>query len=125
MFLIFLRLEKCYTIIWDFIYIVLSPMSTSTCMHCTIFFRYVVLIFNEMKIWEDLVYDRTGCHLHGFVNLGDINNQLQQLEQNVQNDSPHEHLATEMLTLMIRGLFIKLEFPYASFPTQGIAYIYM
>ena len=84
------------------------------------FSRYVVLIFDEMKIREDLVYDRTGCHLHGFVNLGDVNNQLQQLEQNVQNDKPHEHLATEMLTLMIRGVFIKLEFPYASFPTTGI-----
>ena len=73
-----------------------------------------------MKIQEDLVYDRNGCHLHGFVNLGDVNNQLQQLEQNVQNDKPHEHLDTEMLTLMIRGVFIKMEFPYASFPTTGI-----
>lgn len=49
-------------------------------------FRFVVLIFDEMKIREDLVYDRTGNHLLGFVNLGDINGQLQELEQQVQSD---------------------------------------
>ena len=83
------------------------------------FFRFVVLSFDEMKIREDLVYERTGNHLLGFVNLGDINGQLQDLEQKVQSDKPHEYLATHMLTLMIRGVFIKLEFAYASFPTQG------
>lgn len=80
--------------------------------------RFVVLVFDEMKIREDLVYDKTGDHLHGFVNLGDVNNQLLELEKNIDKD-PHEQLATEMLTLMVRGIFFKLEFPYASFPTTG------
>ena len=87
------------------------------------FLRYVVLIFDEMKIKEDLVYDKTGHHLHGFVNLGEVNNQLLQLEKNVGVSSgvskPHKHMATEMLTLMVRGIFIKLEYPYASFPATG------
>ena len=72
---------------------------------------------DEMKVREDLVYDKTGEMPHGFVNLGDVNNQLRELEANAGR--PHESIATQMLTLMVRGVFIKLEFPYASFPTQG------
>ena len=82
--------------------------------------RFVVLIIDEMKIREDLVYDKTGTSLHGFVNLGDVNNQLRQLEIQADTKKPHECLATQMLTVMVRGIFIKLEFPYASFPTQGM-----
>ena len=80
--------------------------------------RFVIVVFDEMKILEDLVYDKTGVYLHGFVNLGDVNQQLRKLEQSVNKDEPPQ-LATHMLTLMVRGLFISLEFPYASFPTTG------
>ena len=72
-----------------------------------------MLIIDEMKIHEDLVYDRCG-HLLGFVNLGDVNNQLLELEQCASTVETHEKIATQMLTLMDRGIFIKLEFPYAS-----------
>ena len=85
-----------------------------------VFCRFVVLIIDEMKIREDLVFDKTGTCLHGFVNLGDVNNQLRQLEMQPDTKKPHDCLATQMLTVMVRGIFIKLEFPYASFPTQGI-----
>lgn len=81
--------------------------------------RFVVLIMDEMKIHEDLVYDKTGSCLHGYVNLGDVNNQLQQLELHTNGKKPQDFFATHMLTLMVRGIFIKLEFPYASFPTEG------
>ena len=82
--------------------------------------RYVVLIVDEMKIQEDLVYDKTGENLHGFVNLGEVNNQLELLERQANNTCiPHKDIATQMLTLMVRGIVIKLKFPYASFPTQG------
>ena len=40
----------------------------------------MVLIVNEMKVREDLIYDKTGETLHGFTNLGDVNNQLRELE---------------------------------------------
>ena len=56
-----------------------------------------------MKIQEDLVYDKTGQHLIRFVNLGDVN----------------EH----MLTLMVRGIFMKFEFPYTRFPTQSMVHV--
>ena len=65
-------------------------------------FRYAVLIFDEMKIREDLVYDKTGVSLHGFINLGDVNEQLLQLEKQTVNDKPHVELATHKLTLMVR-----------------------
>ena len=42
-----------------------------------------MLILDEMKIQEDLVYDKTEQRLHGFVNLGDVNNDLQNLESQV------------------------------------------
>ena len=35
------------------------------------------------------------------------------------NDRPH--FAKDMLVFMVRGLFIKLNFPYAQYPTRGIA----
>ncbi len=75
---------------------------------------------DEMKIQEDLVYDKTGQRLHGFVNLGDVNDELKQLEIDVDKDSsPSRNIATHVLTLMVRGIFFKMEFPYANFPTQG------
>ena len=41
------------------------------------YIRYVILIVDEMKVQEDLVYDKTGCNLLGFVNLGEVNNELE------------------------------------------------
>ena len=83
------------------------------------------MIVDEMKIHEDLVYDKYGRNIHGFVNLGTVNDQLQELENNtqLQVSEPHESIATHMLTVMVRGIFIKLEFPYANFPTQGKKHI--
>jgi hypothetical protein len=82
--------------------------------------RFVVLIFDEMKIQEDLVYDKTGERLHGFVYLGEVNEDLRKLEKDVSDkQSPTKSIATHMLTVMVRGIFFKLEFPYANFPTQG------
>ena len=76
-----------------------------------------------MKIQEDLVFDKTGKQIHGFVNLGDVNSDLQALESQANdNTTPSGSIATHMLTLMARGIFIKLEFPYANFRMQGKEY---
>ena len=58
------------------------------------FIQIVVLIIDEMKIRDDLVYDKTGDVLHGFVNLGDVNNQIQQLEQQAESSKPYNYFAT-------------------------------
>jgi hypothetical protein len=39
--------------------------------------KYVAVIFDEVHIRADLVYNKHTGELVGFCNLGDINNQLQ------------------------------------------------
>ena len=80
--------------------------------------EYVVLAFDEMKIREDLVFDKHSCSLLGFVNLGEVTNALVNFERQCKNESNNE-VATHMLTFMIRGIFSNLNFPYAHFPSEG------
>ena len=83
--------------------------------------RYVVLSFDEMKIREDLVFDKHSCSLVGFTNLGDVSNVLESCERQCDSEAPDkiDKVATHMLAFMVRGIFSKLEFPYAHFPTKG------
>ena len=69
------------------------------------------LVFDEVKIKEYIVYDKHTGQLIGFMNIGEVNNQLLQLEQ-VANRQLHN---LNWLTLMVRGLLSGLDFPYASF----------
>ena len=77
--------------------------------------RFVVFIIDEIKICEDPFFGKTGTSLHGFVCLGDVNNQLQQLDIQADTNKPHEYLAMQMLTVMVMGIFIKLEFYLCQF----------
>ena len=43
---------------------------------CPDFLKYVCLMLDEVGIKEDLVYDKHTSQIIGFINLGDINNQL-------------------------------------------------
>ena len=45
------------------------------------FQKYICLVFDEVRIKEDLVYDKHSSQIIGFVNLGNINNQLLELER--------------------------------------------
>ena len=88
--------------------------------------KFVEVIFDEMKIKEGLVYDKHECKIKGFVDLGDINNHLMTFEKSITetiNDDSSTNtfpVAKQMLTFMVRGIFIKLNFPYAQYPTVGI-----
>ena len=55
---------------------------------------------------EGLVYNKTSRDIVGFVNIGDIDQQLIQLEQN----GAHPPIAKYVLVLMVRGLLFKLNF---------------
>ena len=79
--------------------------------------RNVCVAFDEMKIHQDLVFDKSG-EIIGFVDTGDVNNKIRSLE-NFCNGESHDTIASHMLTLMVRGIFIRLDFPYAQFPTSG------
>jgi hypothetical protein len=86
--------------------------------------RYVVLSWDEMKIKEDLVFDKYSCSLIGFTRMGCINDVLDAVESECQsegNPSNVGSLSTHMLLFMVRSMFSKMDFPYAHFATRGIS----
>ena len=42
--------------------------------------KYVVVVFDEIRVKEDLVYERHEQEIIGFVDLGNIPNQLRAME---------------------------------------------
>ena len=63
--------------------------------------RNVILAFDEMKIKESLVYDKHSAKVYGFINLGQVNKELQDLEQSCTDvDGLHRPIATHMLVLL-------------------------
>ena len=87
--------------------------------------KYVAVIFDEMKIKEGIVFDKHECKIIGFVDLGTVNNALRSFEQSIGGPSDTPHVAKDMLVFMVRGLFIKLHFPYAQYPTRGVTADYL
>ena len=81
----------------------------------------MLLVLDEIKIKEDIVFDKHSCSVLGFVNLGEFNNSLSQFEHECkgENEAVHERVATHILAFMVRGIFSSLKFPYAHFPTKG------
>ena len=83
------------------------------------FQKYVCLVLDEVRVKEGLVYDKHSLQVIGFVNLGDINNQLLNFERAQTNNSQEAitpPIAKHMLVFMVRGIFSELEFPYVRFP---------
>jgi hypothetical protein len=72
-----------------------------------------------MKIHEGLVFNRDGGVV-GFVDVGDINNRLKALEAKLKGNDKEEELADHMLTVMVRGIFINVSYPLASFATRDL-----
>ena len=84
--------------------------------------KYVVLLFDEMHIRDDLVYDKHSGKMIGFTNLGEVNNHLSQYEQSLEGDfAAGPQIAKTVVVFMVRGLFSKLQFPYAQFPCHILA----
>ena len=76
-----------------------------------------------MKIREDLVFDKTTGMITGFVDLGQqsLDDRFLALKEQCTKNKPlsDRTVATHMLTLMVRGIFFKLDFPFAQFATTG------
>ena len=84
--------------------------------------RYIVLIWDEMKIKEDLVFDKHNIELIGFINCGSINSYMDNVERQCESTEDNVRgVASHMLLFMVRGLFTTLEFPYSQFPTTGVS----
>ena len=84
--------------------------------------KYTALLFDEMYVKEDLVYNKHTNALVGFSNLGK-NNHLLTFEWSLQGAASgggDELLAKTMTVMMVRGLFSKLEFPYVQFPCNNV-----
>ena len=77
--------------------------------------QIVGIAVDEIYIKSDLVYDRHSARGIGFVNLGAVGEQLEALEQ-----SSFPAIATRALTVMVRGIFYRLNFPLANFLTAGV-----
>ena len=84
--------------------------------------RYVILLLDEMKIKENIVYNKHTSEMVGFVSLGDINNSILDLQRDMDKaaNPSHPPIATHLLALMVRGVFFKLEFPIAHFGTDKL-----
>ena len=82
--------------------------------------RCVAVIMDEIHIREGLMYDKHSGALLGFNNLGDVNNLLMKFERSLKSDAPTESLSKSMLVLMVRGLFTRLQFPYAQFACSSV-----
>ena len=70
--------------------------------------RHVVLVLDEVKIKESLVFDKHETEVVGFVDMGDINNKLADLEKQCSTNHQYPTIATHMLVLMVRGVFTGL-----------------
>ena len=105
-------------------------------------------MFDEMKIKKGLVYNKHTGHVIGFTFLGDVNRDPEALERRVNGIPEEPIMATQMLSIMIRGMYIyahsiptnftkkihgsntpipsftgvftTLKYPYAHFQTKGI-----
>jgi len=88
--------------------------------------RHVVLVFDEMKIREDLVFNKFTGEIIGFVDFGEdsMDKHFSALKKDctMQKSKPLDErtLATHMLTIIARGIFFHLNFPFAHFATSGI-----
>ena len=82
--------------------------------------NYVVLLMDELKVKESLVYDKHACEVVGFAELDDINHQMSLLENQSASNLYVPPVATHLLTFMVRGIFSSCKFPYAHFPTDSL-----
>ena len=68
--------------------------------------KHVVAVFGEMKVKDSLVFNKHETEVIGFVDIGDVNNQLTQFERECSTHEQHPPIATHMLVLMVRGVCV-------------------
>ena len=49
--------------------------------------KHVALCFDEVRIKDNLVYNKHGLQIIGYVDIGDINNELLKFEQSCNDES--------------------------------------
>ena len=83
---------------------------------------HVALLFDEVRIKDNLVYDKHSFRMIGFIDIGEVNNELLKFEQACEGEAATSDLqlpvAKYMLVIMVRKLFTDLKFPFAQFATR-------
>ena len=82
--------------------------------------KHVGIVFDEIKIKEWIVYDRHGCEILGFLNLGGVVNHLHDFEK-LCNGEEESYVPPVVCCFMVHGIFVKTNFPYAQFATKSIS----
>lgn len=72
--------------------------------------RYVTILLDEMKVQEDLVWDKHSGELVGFVDLGDPSTNFATL-------SDVKAIATHVLVFLVKGIVNPLSSSFATFAT--------
>ena len=73
--------------------------------------RFMVLCFDEMKVEENLVWDKHNGELIGFVDLGDSNLH--------EATGTGDEIASHILVFLVRGVVNPIKFSLATFATKG------
>lgn len=77
-----------------------------------------MLAFDKMKIQESLVFNENTGQMLRFVDIGDINAKLQSFEAKLLDKEEHPpEVATRVISLCVRGIFTRLEYPICQFAT--------
>ena len=69
------------------------------------------------------MFDHCTGKFIGFTNLCNVANKLSEFERSLEGgiEATRPDLAKSMLVFMVRGLFTKLQFPYAQFPVASVS----
>ena len=86
------------------------------------FERNVFVVFDEMRIKSDLVYKKSTEKLIGFLEMGEINDEIKAFQDKC-NDQLEECIDCEFATyvnaFMVRGIFTSLAYPFGYHASTG------
>lgn len=87
----------------------------------------MILLFDEIKIKDGLVYSTETGELIGFLDLGDVNNEIEKLvnicRRGDDSDDELQPLATHIIAFMVRGIFLKFLVTFHALVSTVINYI--
>ena len=78
--------------------------------------KFVILLMDEMKIQEKLVWDKHTGNLIGFIDLGDIDLHYSALQKT-------DEIASHVLVFLVRSIVNPLKFSFANFGTKNVTSI--
>lgn len=79
--------------------------------------RNIMLAFNEMKVFQGLVYSHQTGHIIGFTSVSSVNDEMAAFARKCEGEDPH--MASHALVLMARGICTSFCRAVAYFATGG------